>query len=219
MLAKLAVTLLALGLVAGSQATPAPVGTPAQAQVTDQADRYTLDAAASRFIAHAHRGGLLWFKGTDHLVAAQDFSGEVRINPTSIMPASLRLVVKSASMHETSDKFTDDQKHTIDKELREIVLLPAQYPDIVFQSTDVQATPRRGGEYDLRIGGDLTLLGVTHHIVIPARLAVEGDDLRASGEFSIDRSDYKVKATSAFHGLVRVRHAVDFTFDIAGHRR
>ena len=38
------------------------------------------------------------------------------------------------------------------------------------------------------------------------------------GEFSIDRGDFKVKATSAFHGLVRVRDKVKFEFDIVGHR-
>jgi hypothetical protein len=36
------------------------------------------------------------------------------------------------------------------------------------------------------------------------------------GEFSIDRSDFKVKATSAFHGMIRVRNRVKFTFDIVG---
>jgi hypothetical protein len=39
------------------------------------------------------------------------------------------------------------------------------------------------------------------------------------GQFSIDRGDYKVKATSAFHGLVRVQDKVRFEFDIVGHRK
>jgi hypothetical protein len=47
---------------------------------------------------------------------------------------------------------------------------------------------------------------------------VTGNNLRAIGEFSIDRSDFRVKATSAFHGMVRVRNKVKFTFDIVGHR-
>src|SRR5204863_4691873 len=51
--------------------------------------RYRLDASQSKFIAHALRGGLLWFKGHDHLVAARDFSGEAEITAASINPASL----------------------------------------------------------------------------------------------------------------------------------
>jgi len=42
--------------------------------------------------------------------------------------------------------------------------------------------------------------------------------IRARGEFSINRSDFQVKATSAFHGMVRVRNKIKFNFDIVGHR-
>ncbi len=117
-------------------------------------------------------------------------------------------------MEETSSVFTDAQKKIINKELHDIVLLPDQYPDIVFRSTRV--TGNRID--DLKIAGDLTLNGVTRPITIPTRVTLTGNDLRAQGEFSIDRSDFKVKATSAFHGLVRVRSKVKFEFDIVGHR-
>jgi polyisoprenoid-binding protein YceI len=179
--------------------------------------RYRLGSAESKFIAHALRGGLLWFKGHEHLVAARDFSGEVQFDPTSIAQASLRLTVKAESMVETSDVFTEPQKQIINKELREIVLEPTKYPDIVFQSTGVNGK-LKDNKYDLRITGDLTLHGVTRRIVIPAEVTLNGNDLRAVGDFSIDRDDFKVKATSAFHGLVRVRNKVKFTFDIVGHR-
>ena len=63
---------------------------------------------------------------------------------------------------------------------------------------------QNGNQYDLKIVGDLTLHGVTRQITIPTKVTVTGNDLRAQGEFSINRGDFKVKATSAFHGLVRV---------------
>jgi polyisoprenoid-binding protein YceI len=181
-------------------------------------NRFVLDSAQSKFIAHALRGGLLWFKGHEHLVAAREFSGEARLTPETITPASLQLSVKTDSMVETSDAFTEPQKQIINKELREIVLEPSKYPEIVFKSTDVKGKLLASGQYDLKIGGDLTLHGVTRHIVIPAKVTVAGNNLRAVGEFSIDRSDFNVKATSAFHGMVRVRKKVKFTFDIVGHR-
>lgn len=62
------------------------------------------------------------------------------------------------------------------------------------------------------------LHGVTRHIVIPAEVTLTGSDLGARGEFTINRSDYKVKATSAVHGLIRVRDKLKFTFDIIGHK-
>ena len=179
--------------------------------------RFRLDPSQSKFVARAFSGGLLWFKGHDHFVAAREFSGEAEITPSTINPASLELRVKSDSLVETRDVFTEQQKQIIDKELREIVLDPAKYPEIVFHSTDVRGK-LVGNEYDLKIGGNLTLHGVTRQIVIPAKVTLTGNDLRAVGMFSIDRSNFGVKATSAFHGMVRVRDRIEFTFDIVGHR-
>jgi len=179
--------------------------------------RYRLDSSQSKFIAHALSGGLLWFKGHDHLVAVREFTGEAQMTPETITPASLEITAKTASMEETSSVFTEPQKKIINKELREIVLLPDQYPDIVFRSTNVNGKTIGNGQYDLKIIGDLTLHGVTRQITIPTKVTVTGNDLRAQGEFSINRSDFKVKATSAAHGLVRVRNEIKFTFDIVGH--
>ena len=179
---------------------------------------YNLDASQSKFMAHASRSGLLWFKGKSHHLAANDFTGQVELTPDTITPASLRLVVKAASLHETGAEFTEPQKQIINKELKEIVLHPDQYPDITLQSTNVTAKPSGAGRYEVKIDGNLTLHGVTKRVTIPAVVTLNGDNLRAVGEFSIDRDDFKVKATSAFHGLVRVDDDVKFEFDIIGRR-
>ena len=181
-------------------------------------ERYRLDASQSKFIAHAMAGGLLWFKGHEHLVAVREFTGEAQLTPDQINPASLEITAKTASMVETSSVFTEQQKQIIDKELREIVLQPDQYPNIEFRSTQVSGKKAADGAYDLKITGNLTLHGSTKQITIPTKVTSTGSDLRAVGEFSIDRSDFKVKATSAVHGLVRVRDKIKFTFDIVGHR-
>lgn len=181
--------------------------------------RYTIDTSQSSFKARAFSGGLLWFKGHDHHLVARDFSGDVELTPDSIVPASLHLVVKAASLVETGEAFTEPQKQIINKELREIVLHPDQYPDITFRSTNVRAEPAKKGGYEVEIDGDLTLHGVTRRIEIPTVVTLQGNDLRATGQFSIERSDFNVKATSAFHGLVRVRDRVKFTFDIVARRR
>lgn len=206
----LSILVLVVALVCFVAATVAMT----QATVT-----YTIDASRSKFMAHAGRSGLLWFRGHGHHLAASDFSGRVELTPQTITPASLRLVVKAASLHETGADFTDQQKQIINKELREIVLHPDQYPEIVFQSTSVTAKPAKTGGYDVKLIGDLTLHGVTRRVEIPATVTINGDELRAVGKFSIDRDDFKVKATSAFHGLVRVDDTVKFEFDIIGRRQ
>ena len=179
---------------------------------------YNLDASQSKFMAHANRSGLFWFKGHSHHLAASDFTGQVELTADTITPASLRLVVKAASLHETGADFTEPQKQIINKELKEIVLHPDLYPDITFQSTNVTAKTSGAGRYEVKIDGNLTLHGVTRRVTIPAVVTLNGDTLRAVGEFSIDRDDFKVKATSAFHGLVRVDDDVKFEFDIVGRR-
>jgi polyisoprenoid-binding protein YceI len=183
-----------------------------------EAQGYRLDSSQSKFIAHALAGGLLWFKGHDHLVAVREFTGEAQLTPEAITPASLQITAKADSMVETSSVFTDQQKQIIDKELREIVLEPSKYPEIIFRSTNITGKPSGNNQYGLSITGDLTLHGVTRQITIPTKVTIAGNDLRATGEFSIDRGDFKVKATSAVDGLVRVRDKVKFTFDIVGHQ-
>lgn len=185
---------------------------------SQRAVRYQLDASRSKFMAEALAGGLLWFKGHNHLIAVRDFSGEAHLDPDSIPAATLRLTAKAASLEETSDVFTPQQKEIINKELREIVLHPDQFPDITFQSTGTSGKATGNGQYDLKLNGNLTLHGVTRPIVIPTKVTVSGDELRAVGKFSINRSDYNVKATSAFHGLVRVKNRLKFTFDIVGRK-
>jgi len=220
---KFRVIVACIGLVIGA------INWPATAVRSDSKDpknlfivnaasqRYRLDSSQSKFIAHALRGGLLWFKGHDHLVAIREFAGEAELTPDSISPASLEITAKAASMVETNSVFTDQQKQIINKELREIVLQPDQYPDITFRSTSVTGKAAGGNQYDLKIAGNLTLHGVTRQITIPTKVTVTGNDLRAQGEFSVNRDDFKVKATSAAHGLVRVRNKITFTFDIVGH--
>src|SRR5678815_1887241 len=168
--------ILLIGLMLAALIGPVSLGAPS-ATVT-----YNLDPSQSKFMAHANRSGLLWFKGKSHHLAASDFSGQVGLTPQSITPASLRLVVKAASLHETGADFTEPQKQIINKELKDIVLHPDQYPDITFQSTNVTAQSSGPGRYDVKIDGNLTLHGVTKRVTIPTIVTLNGDLLRAVGK-------------------------------------
>jgi len=178
---------------------------------------YRIDAAQSKFMVHAQRGGLAWFKGHSHDIAVRDFSGDAELTPDLVNPASLELTIRAASLEETGAVFTAEQKQIINKELDEIVLETAKYPEITFKSTDVKGE-LKNGQLEVKIGGNMTLHGVTKRVVIPANVTVSGDTLRAQGEFEIDRKDFNVSATDAFHGLVRVKHELKFTFDIVAHK-
>ena len=208
-----AISVAVLFLTGSSKARRAGVNEAA----TATAIRYEIDPAKSKFLVKASRGGLAWFKGHDHLIAARDFSGVAEITPSALNPASLQMTVRAASLEETSDVFTPQQKGIINKELKEIVLEPDKYPDITFRSSEVKGV-LKNGQFEVKIGGDMTLHGVTRHIEIPASVTLEGDTMRAKGEFKLDRSKFNVKATSAFHGMVRVQNTLKFTFDMIGRK-
>jgi polyisoprenoid-binding protein YceI len=194
---------------------PAPIESEAGSLAST---RYRIDTAQSRFMVRVFAGGLLFFKGHDHFIAIRDFTCEAQLTPDSVSPASLELNVRADSLAETRDVFTEQQKQIINKEVRELVLETEKYPTITFKSTDVKGKLVAGGKFEARIGGDLTLHGVTRHIEIPAQVSLSGKDLRANGEFTINRGDYKVNATSALHGTIRVRDRLKFTFDIVAHQ-
>jgi polyisoprenoid-binding protein YceI len=206
----LRLTLLALLAFNAQPARP----TKARLPPTAPAARFQIDAARSDFMVRAFAGGTLFFKGHDHFVRPREFSGEVTLTPGVIAPASLTMRVGAGSLAETREVFTEPQKQIIDKELREIVIEPDKYPEISFRSTSVRVDAPAGGEFRVRIEGDLTLHGVTRRVEIPARVTMAGDDLRARGEFEISRKDFNVKATSAFHGTVRVRDRLKVVFNI-----
>jgi len=196
----------------GSDSAPAATSKAANAPVS-----YRLNASRSKFMVFANRTGLAYFKGKSHQIAVRDFEGEASLDPTALNPASLQMTIKSASLEETRDVYTAKEKEIINKELNEIVLETSKYPEITFKSTEVKGT-LKNGVFDLKIGGDITLHGVTKHIVIPATVAIEGDALHAKGEFKLNRKEFHVNATEAFHGFVKVKHVLRFSFDIIAER-
>src|SRR6476659_2355497 len=64
--------------------------------------RFQIEPSKSKFMVKASRGGVLWFKGHDHLIAVRDFNGRASFDPASINPASLEMTINASSLEETS---------------------------------------------------------------------------------------------------------------------
>ena len=180
--------------------------------------RYRINTAQSRFMANVGSGGLLWFMGHSHHFAIRDFTGEAVITPESIVPSSLEIIIKAASLEEAGKNFTEQQKQIINKEAHEEVLEVSKYPEITFKSTSVTGRMKPDRQFEAKIAGDLTLHGVTRPIEIPAQVMVSGSTLHATGGFSINRSDYKVKTHSIKGGTIRVRNKIRFEFDMVANQ-
>src|SRR5215218_6879008 len=75
--------------------------------------QYRIDAAQSKFIVHANRTGLAWFKGHSHRIAVKDFGGTAELDLSVVNPASMQMAVRAASLEETDPVFTAEQKKII----------------------------------------------------------------------------------------------------------
>ncbi len=66
----------------------------------------------------------------------------------------------------------------------------AKYPTATFQSTSIKAL----GAGKVDVVGKLTVKGIVSEVHVPMTLTPQGDLLKASGEFTIKRLDYKIGA-------------------------
>ena len=93
---------------------------------------------------------------------------------------ALELTVRAASLHLIDEKSLGDRA-SIENTLRDDVLETAKYPDIAFKSRGVASERRGDGSYDVRLTGELSWHGVRRTVVVPARVALEGNTLHAIG--------------------------------------
>lgn len=65
-----------------------------------------------------------------------------------------------------------------------------RFPSATFQSTSIKST----GAGRIDVVGKLTIKGVTSEVHVPMTLVKQGDLLKAEGEFSVKRLDYRIGA-------------------------
>jgi polyisoprenoid-binding protein YceI len=180
--------------------------------------RYRLDPSQSRFIVQVFRGGLLKAFGHDHNIQIRDFSGEALITPDVFNPASMQMTIKADSLA-VLDKVSDDDRREIETTMRNQVLETSKYPTITFKSTQAAAEKNSDGSWAAKIWGDISLHGATGTGYIISRVTFSGNSLRATGNFSLKQTDYKIKPVSVAGGTVKVKDEIKFRFDIVAVRQ
>jgi polyisoprenoid-binding protein YceI len=186
---------------------------------TPDGGRYKMNAAHSRFMAHAFAAGFLKRFGHDHNFAIRDFAGEVRATPGGREPGSLHMTIKANSLTLTDDVSAGDRQK-IEHDMRTKVLEVAKYPEITFQSTKVFLVNVLGkDQYQVNIVGKLTLHGMTRRQIIPARVTLQGNSLHARGAFAIQQTDYNIRPISVAAGAITVKDEMNLDFDIEADRQ
>jgi polyisoprenoid-binding protein YceI len=100
----------------------------------------------------------------------------------------------------------------------EEVLETNRFPEIVYECSRVSASGS-GDRYWGALNGELALHGVTMPLSVSARVVINGDSLRATGEFSLRQSDYEITPVSAAAGTIKVKDEVKCNFDIVARKQ
>jgi polyisoprenoid-binding protein YceI len=187
-------------------------------QAETATDRYVIDGRASRFTVRAFATGLLSAMGHNPTIGIRDFSGEMRFNPDAMEAGSFRFVIKTSSLG-VQDDISDKDRREIERLMNQEVLETAKFPEILYEASSISVTKMSDMLYSATLNGDLTLHGVSRSQPVTARVTLLGSMLRASGDFTLDQTDYGIKLVSVAGGALKLKDELKFSFEIVARRQ
>lgn len=180
--------------------------------------RYALDPKVSRFTVQAFAAGLFSSFGHNPVIAIRNFTGEAKITPETIEPASLLIRIPATSLEVAID-ISDKDRKEIERTMQQNVLESSSYPEITFECSQFTHSLNANRQYWVSMNGDLTLHGVTRGQNVSANVTLNGDMLRAQGNFSLLQTDYEIQLVSVAGGTLKVKDELKFTFDVVARRQ
>jgi polyisoprenoid-binding protein YceI len=142
----------------------------------------------------------------------------MKFNPDKLEASSFRLLIKTASMS-VQDDISDKDRREIERLMTQEVLEIAKFPEVVYEASDISVTKMADALFSATVKGNLTMHGVTNSQTIPVRVASFGSMLRASGDFSLDQTDYNIKLVSVAGGALKLKNELKFSFEIVARKQ
>ena len=163
-----------------------------------------IDPAASTLTVKVWKTGLFSAFAHNHEISAPIASGTVNDEDK----ASVKFVVNTRGMKvldpEASASTRAEVEHNM---LSEQVLDTEQYPEIAFESSDVQAA----GDDAYTVSGNLKLHGQTH----PVRVAVKrAGPNKYEGSAKLKQTTFGIQPITIGGGSIKVKDEVDIVFTI-----
>jgi polyisoprenoid-binding protein YceI len=181
--------------------------------------RYVIDPKASTFVVRAFATGLLSSFGHNPTIAIPDFEGEVQFTSNALEEASVRLVIRAASLTLTDDISAKDREE-IERRMHDQVLETDGFEEIVYECNRVTPIQKLSEDlYVVMLNGELSLHGITNALPLTARVTMKGETLRAAGDFSVRQSDYEIRPVSAAGGTVKLKDELKLSFDIVARKK
>jgi polyisoprenoid-binding protein YceI len=182
------------------------------------ADLYRIDGRSSRFTVRAFATGMLAAMGHNPIIGIRDFSGEMTFNPEKLEAGSLKINIKSTSLGVQDDISAKDLRE-MERLMNQEVLETAKYPEILYEATDISVTKMADTLYSATLKGNVTMRNVSRSQSIDVRVALSGSMLRASGDFSLNQTDYGIKLISVAGGALKLKDELKFSFEIVARRQ
>jgi polyisoprenoid-binding protein YceI len=200
------------------------VGGVAPAQ--DAVQRYVVDAAASDVHWLVYKAGALARLGHNHTIGVGDLRGNVAVDPADLTASEFdleltvaNLVVDDPQLRSTlGEEFASvpsaaDIEGTRSNMLSDRVLDGAKFPQIRITGSGPVTT---GGKQALAVA--VEMLGRTIELQVPTEVTLDGELLRAKGEFELNHADLGMKPFSVMAGALQVGEKLSFAYDVTARR-
>jgi len=181
---------------------------------------YRIDPAQSLIVIRAYRGGSLARFGHDHVIASRDAHGFALLaRHPAASRADIYVPLDSLSVDEPALRAeagldTTPSASAIEgtrQNMLEKVLQVDRFPYVVLRIDGL------GGELpQVKLAAKFTLHGVTRRLGIPAKIELDGPNLRVSGELFLRHTDYDLTPFSVLGGALRVENRLDLRFRLIG---
>lgn len=179
---------------------------------------FVVDAAKSSVLIQVGKSGLFSFAGHTHLVKATHIQGEVHATPDDLSQSRVSLSFDTAGLQvdETGEPKGDAAK-VQEAMLGPRVLDASRFPTVAFKSKAVSAKSASAGAYDLSLSGELSLHGVSRNLVLPLRVEIDGDTLKATGRLVLRQTQFGIDPVSVA-GVVKVKDEITVEYAIVANR-
>lgn len=183
---------------------------------------YVIDAARSRLLIYAYRGGAAARLGHNHVLRAAQVDGFVHVTAAAAAGARFDLRVPLAQLvidepelrAATGDAFAGERSAADIAGTQHNMLGPdnldaARFPDVRVHSTAIS------GDWPALVADiEITLHGVTRAMTVPLTVHRDDTQLRVTGALALRQSDFGITPYSALLGLLAVQDPVTIRFEL-----
>ncbi len=176
---------------------------------------YSVDPQQSKVEIHVGKQGAFSAFGHDHLVAANQVSGDAKFDAQNVDQSSVHLKIPTKSITVIDPGESEKDRKEVQAAMEgEKVLDVARFPEIAFTSTSVSGAKKTPNGWELTLAGKLNLHGVEKPVTFPLRVTANANELHGEGELSVLQTDYGITPVKAGGGTVKVKDKLKITFSI-----